>query len=359
MRHDLRGDGRACMSGYRGSGHPGRRVDRNPGAVDRIPQGRPDTPAQRRTARMWALSWELLRRLPEPAAFALARAAGWLAHRRSSGARARVRANMARVVPPERLDAVVYDAFQSYARYWVESFRAADLDPEVLDRRTTTAGFEHLDGVLERGRGAVVLLAHHGSWDVAARWAETHGYHLAVVAEVLRPRGVFERFVRLREAIGLEIVPLGKHRGPGRGAIGNRLGQVLADNHLVGLLTDRDLSGTAPVVELFGQRCRIPVGAAVLSRRHGAPIVPITMLQRPGRCWHLQILPPIDTSGMSISEAHQATAGALEALIRLAPAQWHAFQPVFLSDLPHSDAPGMDALGGNGPMEGGSVEARP
>lgn len=345
---------------YRGSGQAGVPVDRRPGAADRLPPPRrPETRAERLRGWAYVLVWGLLRRLPEPVAFTLADLAGRASHRRGGDVREQVRANLSRVVPAAELNATVLEAYRSYARYWCEAFRAADLDPADLDRRTTTDGFVHLDGALEQGRGVVVLLAHHGSWDVAARWAETHGYHLAVVAEVLRPRRVFKQFVRLRERIGLEIVPLGRHRyerggggegerpdrgdgrrgsldrdRPERGDRGaGRLGQVLAENHLVGLLTDRDLSGSAPVVSFFGERCRIPVGPAVLSRRQQAPIVPITMLQRPGRRWHLQVLPAIDAGALTLTEAHQAVADALENLIRLEPAQWHAFQPMFLADV--------------------------
>ena len=319
-------------AGYRGSGWPEMPVDRNPGAVGRIPPApSADPPALRLRGLVTLGVWEACRRLPERAAFAGADLAGRLAYLAAPGTRRRVADNLA-VLDGAARPGLVRSAFRSYARYWVEAFRAADLDPTDLDRRTSTEGFAHLDAVLEQGRGAIVLLAHHGSWDVAARWAETHGYHLAVVAEVLRPQAVFRRFVALREAIGLEVVPL--RRG---GGLVTRLGDVLAANHLVGLLTDRDLTGTAPRVTLFGAPTRIPTGAAVLARRTGAPIVPITMLQRPGRRWHLTVLPAIDPAGADVAALHAATCRALEELILLDPAQWHAFQPVFT---PPSDPDG-------------------
>jgi KDO2-lipid IV(A) lauroyltransferase len=275
----------------------------------------------------------VLRRLPEAAAFALADVVARLAHRFAGATRARVRANLSRVVPPGHLEATVAAAFRSYARYWVESFRAADLDPADVDARTSEDGFEHVDAVLDQGRGIIVLLAHHGSWDIAARWAETHGYHLAVVAEVLRPRALFERFVGLREAMGLEVVPYQARRRngaadrDGAGPLFKRLGQVLADNHMVGLLSDRDLSGRAPAVTFFGEPTSLPQGPVLLSKRTGATIVPVTVLQRPGRRWHVQALPPLDITDLGVAEACEVVARALEDLVRLDPTQWHAFQP--------------------------------
>ena len=327
---------------YRGSGHRGEPVDRRPGVADRLP---PDPTARswrsRRTAVVWLAAWQLLRWLPEAVAFGIGALAGRVSHALAGDTRRRVRDNLARVVDADDLDTVVAAAFQSYARYWVESFRAADIGVEETHERTVTSGFSHLDGVLEEGRGVVVLLAHHGSWDMAARWAESHGYHLAVVAEMLRPRQLFERFVRLREAIGLEVVPLaredrggfaagersdGNSRGP---SVAGRLSAVLDANHLVGLLTDRDLSGRAPLVDFFGEPTRIPLGPAVLATRKNAPIVPITMMQRPGRRWHLHIAAPIRPEGRSVRDVHRDVVAALEDIIRLDPAQWHAFQPMW------------------------------
>lgn len=347
---------------YHGSGRPGQPVDRHPGAAGRIPAARrAESRALAAQAWAWLGVWELLRRLPEPVAFGLADVGGRAWYRGSATTRATLTRAFRRVLgqdaPAEQVARTGRDACRSYARYWVEAFRAADLDPADLDARTTTAGFEHLDGALAGERGVVVLLAHHGSWDVAARWAETHGYHLAVVAEVVRPRRLFERFVALREAMGLEVVPL--RRGwaratPAEGATGDagvrapapagsvfgRLEEVLAANHLVGLLSDRDLSGSAPVAPLFGEPAGVPRGPAALAARSGAPIVPITLLQRPGRRWHLQVLPAVDVTGLDVDAASARVAAAIEDIIRLAPAQWHCFSPVWHADRPRR--PGGD-----------------
>ena len=315
---------------YRGSGHPGAPVDRNPGSVGRIP---PDPRLEgwrlKVTAIVWSAGWELGRKLPERLVYAIADLTARALHRFAAGARHRVTRNLQRVVAPHDLERTVREAFRSYARYWVEAFRAADITAAEIDARTTTDGFEHLDAALDEGQGAVVLLAHHGSWDSAARWAETHNYHLAVVAEVVRPRALFRKFVTLREGVGMEVVPL--QRGT---TMVERLAEVAKANHLVGLLTDRDLTGKAPVVDFFGEPARIPLGPVIVSQRTGAHIIPITMIQRPGRRWHLQALPRVDVADLPLPQASQRVAEALEQLIRTAPEQWHAFQPVWLADLP-------------------------
>ncbi|HSJ46221.1 MAG TPA: phosphatidylinositol mannoside acyltransferase [Euzebyales bacterium] len=326
--------GATRVPSYRGSGIIGRPVDRRPGAAERVPQRRPDTRRQRVVGALWLAAWQLARWVPEAVAFRLADAAALLAARRAGHGRDRVRANLARVVAPHVLDATVTRAYRSYARYWVEAFRVADIGAADIASRVDARGLDLLDDVLERGRGAIVLLAHHGSWDVAARWAEVHGYHLAVVAEIVRPRALFARFVRLREEMGLEVVPLEPRASISGRGIGARLGDVLGDNHLVGLLTDRDLSGRAPMVDFFGKPCRLPLGATVLAKRYRAPVVPTAMLQLPGRRWRLQILEPRWLHDLEIRDAQRQVAAALEEVIRLDPAQWHAFQRIWSTSEP-------------------------
>jgi phosphatidylinositol dimannoside acyltransferase len=317
---------------YRGSGHPDQPVDRNPGAVERIPGERRETVVQRLTGIGWQLVWELTRRVPERLGLGIAALVAPVMVRLARTQREQLRRNLRRVDPDaseSELDRMVAAGFRSYTRYFVEAFRAADLSAEAVHERTSTEGFAHLDAALERGRGVVVLLAHHGSWDVAARWAESHGYHLAVVAEVVKPRALFEKFVRLREAVGLEVVPL--RRGED---MKTRLSEVLAANHMVGLLSDRDLTGKGPIVDLFGAPSRVPAGPVVLARRTGAALVPITMRQLPGGRWHLQVLPEIDVTQGSLEEGAAAMAGGIEDLVRTDPAQWHVLSPVWLADVP-------------------------
>ena len=315
---------------FRGSGWPDVPVDRNPGAADRLPaDNRPEGLRLRLIGIVWEVLWEAARRLPEAVALGVADVAGRLAYWAAPQARRRVRRTLSRAVGAADLEPTVREAFRSYARYWAESFRAADLDPDDVARRTESRGFEFADAVLDEGRGGIMVLAHHGSWDVAARWAESRGYHLAVVAEVVRPRRLFKKFVQLREAVGLEVVPLRRGGDPIR-----RLREVLTHNHIAGLLSDRDLSGKAPVVTLFGEACRIPAGPVLLSQRTGARIIPATMIQRPGPRWYVEAFEPIDPTGLSLAEGCQAVADAIERIIRLAPAQWHAFSPVYLADLP-------------------------
>jgi lauroyl/myristoyl acyltransferase len=258
----------------------------------------------------------------------LARMAGDVGARLLPGIRATVTENQARVlgVDPDAEVARVAarDAFELYARYWYDTFRVRAIDHDEVLRRTTASGLEHIDAALEDGKGAICALPHMGNWDAAGRWLTTLGYRIAAVAEVLRPPRLFELFLRHREELGMRIVPLA-------GGTGRRLGGLLADNWIVALVADRDLTGRGIEVEMFGARRRIPAGPALLSLSSDAPLLPCALYTTPDG-WHVEISPPVDvpTTGDRRADA-TAIANVLachfERVIAAHPADWHLFQP--------------------------------
>ncbi|MGZ4108517.1 MAG: phosphatidylinositol mannoside acyltransferase [Actinomycetota bacterium] len=258
----------------------------------------------------------------------LARIAGDLGARLLPGIRATVTENQARVlgVDPgaEVAGVAAREAFELYARYWYDTFRVRAIDHDEVVRRTTASGLEHIDAALEDGRGVICALPHMGNWDAAGRWLSALGYRIAAVAEVLRPPRLFELFLRHREELGMRIVPLA-------GGTGRRLGGLLADNWIVALVADRDLSGRGIEVEMFGARRRIPAGPALLSLSSGAPLLPCALYTTPDG-WHVEISPPVDLPATGNRRADAtAIANALachfERMIAAHPADWHLFQP--------------------------------
>jgi KDO2-lipid IV(A) lauroyltransferase len=108
------------------------------------------------------------RALPPRVAEGVARAAGFGAARVSPERRAQVERNLRRVYGPDfgglRLRRAVDQTFESYARYWAESFRLPGTSAAALDAGMQHEGIEHLDDALAAGRGAVMAIPHLGGW---------------------------------------------------------------------------------------------------------------------------------------------------------------------------------------------------
>jgi KDO2-lipid IV(A) lauroyltransferase len=274
------------------------------------------------------------RAMPPVVADGLARVAGFGAAHVSPDRRAQVERNLRRIYGPDfgglRLRRAVDETFQSYARYWAESFRLPGTSAATLDAGMRHEGIEHLDAALATGRGAVLAIPHLGGWEWAGFWEATVRKNpLTVVVEMLDPPELFEWFVDLRRSFGMHVVPLGPDAA---GAVV----RALKDNHIVCLLCDRDIGGGGVEVEFFGERTRLPAGPATLALRTGAPLVPTAAYFR-GR-GHLGVCRPpipIEREGKlrdDVARITQLVANELEALIRAAPEQWHLMQPNWPSD---------------------------
>jgi KDO2-lipid IV(A) lauroyltransferase len=276
----------------------------------------------------------MARVIPQPVASAGARGLGWAAMHVASERRAQVERNLRRVDPSlagAALRKKVRETFESYARYYEESFRLPGTSAADLDAGFTHEGYEHLDAALDAGNGAIMAMPHLGGWEWSGFWlTQVKGFPVTAVVERLDPPDLFDWFVGLRRSFGFEVVPLGPEAG-------TATARALKANHTLALLCDRDLAGTGPDVEFFGERTTLPGGPATLALRTGAPILPTAIYFDGPSSRHAVVLPPLDTARQGrlredVQRVTQALAHALETLIRRAPEQWHLLQPNWPSD---------------------------
>lgn len=266
--------------------------------------------------------------------------AGKVASLAMSGRRDQV-ARHQRRVRPELTDAelrrAVDEVFESYARYWIESFRLPGTPAAVLDAGLVTEGFEHIRTAFDAGRGVITAMPHLGAWEWAAFWlTAVQQIPVTSVAEPVDPPELADWFLELRARLGMEIVLLGADSGP-------RVAKALADGRLLSLLCDRDVGGGGVEVEFFGERTTLPAGPATLALRTGAPLIPATCFFD-GNGHRGVVRPPIDTTRQGklradVARVTQVLAHELEELIRLAPEQWHLLQPNWPSDRATADEP--------------------
>ncbi len=276
------------------------------------------------------------RALPGLAAASLVTPIGLSANFADAERRAMIARHLKRVDPGLRglaLRRAVQGAFDSYARYWIESFRLPRLSARVVDSWFTTEGFrENVVPALERGTGAILALPHLGGWEWAGRWLADQGHPVTAVVEQIDPPELFDWFKKLRADLGMNIVALGPSAG--REVLG-----ALKRNEVVCLLSDRDIQRNGVEVEFFGERTTLPAGPATLGLRTGAPVLPAAVYFDDRYLGHHAIVrPPLDTARTEqplrddVARVTQALAHELEWLIRRAPDQWHMFQPNWPSD---------------------------
>ena len=105
------------------------------------------------------------------------------------------------------LERAVNGAFESYARYWLEMFRLPYEGRAAIDEHFDVDGFEHIEQALAAGRGCILALPHLGGWEHARRVAGAVRRHrICVVVEPVEPPELFDWFVDVRGAMGMEVV---------------------------------------------------------------------------------------------------------------------------------------------------------
>lgn len=300
----------------------------------------PDTPVSRARGRavvgVYQAGTALAGALPDPVANVIAAGLSRTFKRAMRDRRRMLQRHMRRALGPEATPAqvrrTVDAAFGAYARYWVETFRMASYTGADLDRIFSVEGWENLARPLDDGRGVILALPHLGQWEVAAAWMHHHGQRLTAVAERLDPPELYEWFVDLRqERLGLSIVSLDDPAG------GRKLIEALRSGEIVTLLADRDLTGTGPEVEFFGELTRLPAGPARLAIQTGAALVPVAAYEDGWWRYRAVVRPelPVPDAGSKAERTRALTqdlAYELEGMIRRAPSQWHLLQPNWPSD---------------------------
>lgn len=309
-------------------------------SLEDLPPPPPEDLSSKLTYWRYRAVWEVAARLPEPLARRLPERLGPIWYRAASDRqKGMVATNVGRAAGhpgPDELEQLVVAAYVSYARYWLDAFRLHTMSPSDVLERSAVENLDAVDGLLSGGEGAILATAHLGSWDIGAFFTTQRDWGMTVVAEVLEPRRLFERFVWLRRRAGIGVIPLVKG-----GDMITRLTEVVADGGLATLLADRDLTKKGPVVEFFGEPCRMPPGTAALARRTGRPVA-IGAFVTEGDGYRAVITDVLDVSRLSVEEGTQVVAWGLERLIGRYPEQWHVFVPQWLAER----EPGHPALDG-------------
>ena len=280
-------------------------------------------------ARLYFLGWSVVRRISEKSARSFFKKIGKWMYARDGKSVKRLRSNLSRVFPEmesAKLEDLLRRGVLSYMRYWMETFRSPDWSRERI-LSTVTVSNEHLllDPIKQK-TGVVVSLPHAGNWDHAGSYFCIKGARLVTVAEVLKPRELFEKFLAYRQAIGMEVLPLDSRAFP-------TLMQRARDGKLIALVADRDLSSSGIDVEFFGGVARMPAGPAIVAIRTGTPLV-TAFVSYTDTGIHVDLREILIPSGADEAARVKATvqlcADNFADGIKNSPQDWHMMQRIWV-----------------------------
>jgi len=180
-------------------------------------------------------------------------------------------------------------------------------------------GEEHLRKEYEKGKGVICLTSHSGSWEFSAIMPPLMGYETSAVSRSMHNSAINKMIVGARERRGMKNIS--------RGGGYTVLIDVLQKGECLIIMIDQDTKTKGVFVDFFGKKAFTPLGAAILAKKTGAPVVPMFMRRTPENRYEFLIHPAIPFVDTGEEEADlqfntQQYTACIEAFIRKYPTQW-------------------------------------
>jgi len=248
--------------------------------------------------------------------------------------------------------------FQRFAGLFADRLRLARGDPA----ESSEEGFQHLLESAGPGRGAVLLMSHLGSWEVAALLLRKKALRLMLFMGAREREQVERQQKAALAAEGLELVVAEEGATDGTGAaLGTLEGlRFMRAGGLVSMAGDRlwGLGQRVVEVRFLGRRVRLPAGPHLFALAAGVPVVTFFGLRLGRGRYHLVAFPPrrIVANGRAdrwaaVERSAQEYADRLAEVARRYPSHWFHFEP-FLGE-PWPEPSAEPPLREGAPEEGG------
>lgn len=220
---------------------------------------------------------------------------------------------------PAEIEAIAIKVFENAGKVAVELVNFPKLNKRNLDRLVTVENIDIFEKALGDGKGAIILTAHFGNWELLAATIRLKGYPGAAVGR----RIYFHKFDRYLNELRAKVLV----RVIDRTDSPRKFLKVLRSNGILGMLADQDVDSVEGVfVNFFGRQAYTPTGPAVLAAVSGAQIIPVFIV-REGFRHRFIVERPIEIADTGDKEADIVTntqrwSDVVESYIRRYPDQW-------------------------------------
>jgi len=256
----------------------------------------------------------LVRTLPGRLADRLGVALARLAFAVHVPARARLEANLGRLLerePDHHVRALAQESFDNFALTFADFLRLGHAGRARLSTDLEVHGTEHLEAARASGRGVILLSAHLGNWELGAAWLAERGTRLHLAARPHPSRWVERFYARRRAAWGVQ-------RLPGR-PLWRDAAAALRRHEWVALMADRQAAGRGPA-----RPTSVCAWAAALSERTGALVLPAVIVRLPDRRYAAYFERPLEPAAVRA----QGFVECLRRHLTRHARQWFAFDPL-------------------------------
>ena len=152
------------------------------------------------------------------------------------------------------------------------------------------------------------------------------GHHVTAPMETVADPALQRWFVASRSRVGINVIPLANAR--------RTMLAALRRGESVGLVNDRDITGTGIPTPFFGHPAPMSPGPALLAIEAGVPLYAGSVRRTPGGRFSVRLVPvPVPGEGTRRARTIALTAAIaaeFETILADAPEQWWgAFHPIW------------------------------
>ena len=210
-------------------------------------------------------------------------------------------------------------SFQNIGKNLMEFMQLPRMSPETLHQLVTLEGREHIDKALTQGRGAIILTAHFGNWELLGASILAHGYTIRGITRELRSKRLDAIVSSYREKVGWQ--------GIDRDRSVREVLRCLNRNELIAILADVDTRTRGIFVDFFGKPAYTPYSPVAFALKTGAAILPTFIVRQPDNSHRAIIEAPLLLQQSGEKEADllvntQQFTKVIESYIRRHPEQW-------------------------------------
>ncbi len=268
-----------------------------------------------------ALIGRLARMIPCRLALAIGSSLGWLAFDVFRVRRKVTMINLRNSLGVRRngLAGIGRRAYRNFGKSMVEYSLFPSLSKQRVLDMVELQGAENFDRALARGRGAVVVAGHFGSWELMGAAVAQMGYPVDFLVGEQHNLLVDEMMNGFRRGMGIGIIKMG---AAAKGVI-----RALRNNRFVAMLSDQDAGDDGTVVEFFDRPASTPKGPAAFALKMNVPIITAFIIREGQGKQKIVLEKPIfgkQTSDKEedIRKLTQAYTSVLESYIRKYPDHW-------------------------------------
>lgn len=215
---------------------------------------------------------------------------------------------------------IVWSMGKNLGRNVMEFLRLPVMTLKDIEHYIEFVGLENLEAALTQGKGAFVLTAHFGNWDLFAAALAFKGYPTNLVTKYLKSEILNQLWLDYRSRV--KVNPLYRE-----GSL-KEIVRHLKSNEIMGFVLDQSTKREEGVfVNFFGRpACTIP-GLATLAQRLETPVVPGFIIRKKG-AYHRIVLEPAlpfqrcGTIEETIVHNTQVYTDVIERYIRAYPEHW-------------------------------------